>query len=316
MAKFKLVPYTVFEIIALFGIFFNSGQISLMIRHENTKIPFDISVLGLCFADLFSVMIWLLIYIYRHLLENKVVLFSREYVFIICSGGFFVLASSSLFHTLFIAIQRVFAVFFPRKFRIYFTRGSCFACLVFIWLVSFVAGFLATRYNFYKIFSVCVLACGGLLVVCSIIICLGTYRQSKTVSSMSVSARGQNRSNKRTIIYCIIITMLYVFSTFPIAILLGWIDSRDDFYLETAALWLMELNPVFNSLLYFTFNKCKQIKNWSDLLCCCDSQRQNRVNRTLARRSTVRSDIELTEIQREPRSSVLGRGNASYVAEH
>ena len=318
MANFHLVSYIVFEVIALLGILLNLAQITLIIRHKNTKIPFDISVLGLCVADLFSLIIWLSIYIYRHLLENKVVLFSKDYVFIMSLGGFFVLASSSLFQTVFIAMQRVLAVFLPLKFRICFTRKSCFACLVIIWLMSFLVGFLATRFKFYKIFSVSVLACGASLIFCYIIVCLGVYRQSKTASSMSVSNRSQNRNNKRTIIYCVIVTMLYMICTFPIAILLGWIGIRDDVYQETAALWLMELNPVSNSLLYFVFNSRKQMKSWSNLCCCCCSclQRQNRIDRTLAQGSTARSyTIELSDMQKEPPLSVHGRGNASFVNE-
>ena len=301
MANFKLVSYIVFEVIALLGILFNLAQITFIIRHKNTKIPFDISVLGLCVADLFSVIIWLSIYIYRHLLENKVVLFRQKYVFIISLGGFFVLASSSLFHTLFIAMQRVFAVFFPLKFRIFFTRKSCFACLVVIWFVSFLVGFLATRFEFYKVFSVSVLACGVSLIFCYIFVCLGVYRQSKTISSMTVSNRSQNRNNKRTIIYCVMVTVLYIICTFPVAILLGWIGIRDDVYLEAAALWLMELNPVSNSLLYFVLNSRKQMKSWSNLCCCCCSclQRQNRIDRMLARGSTSRScTIELSDMQK------------------
>ena len=130
---------------------------------------------------------------------------------------------------LFIGMQRVLATFFLSNFNLISNRGVILlAFVLFDSCLSIHVGFLAIRFNRYKIFSVVVLALRGLLVVYYLYhhfsgcVPARRYQQGEKLPSMSVSIGSQSRNNKRTIIYRVIVTRLYALSALPTANGLDW----------------------------------------------------------------------------------------------
>ena len=278
----------------------NSVQIALMIRHKRTKTPFDISMIGVCIADLIASLLWFITSLSTYVFK----VYSRYY-FIMMDAGLILSIVSSLLSTLFIAVQRSFAVFSPFKFRTYFTRQRCLKCLVFIWITSILVSFLVKYLGNFHIYSVVVLACGCLLVMCYLILCRTVHKQRHIVSSNTVQNR--SRHNRKTMLYCVLITITFVVCTFPLALLLGNIVKSPKAYLQILVRWLMALNPVFDSLLYFIFNR--------NVLCCW-IQSPERSNINGNKESTKRfGDVELGEMQRNIHHNASGRINANHVNE-
>ena len=202
-------------------------------------------------------------------------------------------------------MQRSFAVFSPFKFRICFTSQRCFICLVFIWMTSFLVSFLVEYLGNFQIFSAFVLVCGCLLIMCYLILCRTVHRQRHIVSSSSVPNR--NRNNRKTMLYCALITITFVLCTFPLALVFGEMVKSTNAHLQGLFRWLMALNPVFDSLLYFIFNR--------NVLCCwIQSPRRSDTNGNKESAKGL-GDAGLTEMQRNIHNNTSGSVNANHVNE-
>ena len=278
----------------------NFVQIALMIRHKRTKTPFDISVIGVCIADLIAALLWFILSLCRYVFKVK-----SRYYGIIMDAGLILSIVSSLLSTLFIAVQRSFAVFSPFKFRICFTRQRCLICLVIIWMTSILVSFLVKYLGNFHIYSAFVLACGCLLIMCYLILCRTVHRQRHIVSSNTVPNR--NRNNRKTMLYCVLITITFVLCTFPLAFVLGKIVKSTNAYLQNLFRWLMALNPVFDSLLYFIFNR--------NVLCCCIQSPMRSDTNGNKESAKGFCNVELAEMQRNIRRNTRESIKANDVTD-
>ena len=307
MASFFIIDTIVLEIIGSVGILSNSLQLALMIRRKHTKTPFDISVLGLCIADLLSAMLWFSFHFCLHLYLSKKITMNYEHYYITSRAGLTLSVTSSFLHTLFIAVQRSFAVFLPFRFRIYFTRQRCLICLVFIWLMSILTAFLVPFFRSYTIISLVIINCGWMLVVCYAVLCYVVYRQRAVVTSIAAHNRNRNQTNRKTMAYCVLVTISFLICTFPFALLWGEFLKSTNLYFHYAAVWPLGLNAVFDSLLYFMFRRNKNMTCYTS--CCghCCSPRKGGRDDDVANSNRISTrtlgDIKLTTI---PRNVYLG----------
>ena len=254
----------------------NSVQVVSMLRRKKTKIPFDISIFGVCVANLIASILLLLDTIFSTYvsLNKKLTGSDWETANEFFSSGIYFSVVISFYLTVFIAIQRLLAVYRPLKFRIYFTRRRCYYCMAFVWTISF----LTTMQAFLEdvgIFGYGVTTCGCLLIVCYIAICSTIYKRQKLHSSI---AQNQTRRSGRTLIYCVLITIAFIVYTFPFAISTAKIKQID--ISPMVSMLLVMLNPSFNSLLYFVFNRDKQrlCCTFRCCCCCCIRLRKHRVH--------------------------------------
>ena len=312
MASHREVECMVFEVMGSLGIVLNSAQLAVMIRRKNTKSPFDISILGLCTADLITAVMWLLLYVGRHLLLNKVVAINEEYLDIFSDAGLNLSFASSLLHTLFIAAQRSFAVFFPFKFRIYCTKRRCGYCLLLIWMMSMLVSFLVTYFQKFIIMSIVIIVCGCLLVVCYAILCCAINRQSTILAS--VSAHNRRENNHKTVAYCAFVTMAFVLCTVPFALYIDDLIIIKSFYLRSSLKWLMLLNVIIDSLLYFLFRRNEKMTCYSALCgCYCSPRPERREGNANMESGGTSGDVQLEEIPASPYPGIRGCVNASYI---
>ena len=286
----------------------NSVQVTSMLRRRKTKIPFDISVLGVCVADLIASIILLSDAILTYMFFTKKLAESDlDIVLIFFLIGFYFSMAISFYLTLFIAIQRLLAVYLPLKFRIYFTRRRCCYCLAFAWTMSFLTTMQAYLWDF-RIFAFGLITCGCLLIVCYIAICCTVYKRQKLYSAV---AQNQNQRSRRTLMHCVSITITFIVCTFPFAI--STTKMKEMHILPGVNTFLMILNPLFNSLLYFVSSRSKQ-RNCCTFHCCCCCCIRLRKHRVQISEESERGSgcFVLTKIHREYPSC---RVNENYVNE-
>ena len=315
MASFFVIYTIVLEIIGSLGILSNSLQLALMIRRKHTKTPFDISVFGLCIADLMSAILWFSFHLCLHLYLTKKITLNSKYYYIISNAGLTLSVTSSFLHTLFIAVQRSFAVFLPFRFRIYFTRQRCLICLVFIWLMSILTAFLVPFFRSYTIISLVIINCGWMLVVCYSLLCWVVYRQRAAVTSIAAHNRNRNQTNRKTMAYCVLVTISFIICTFPFALLWGEFFKSTNLYFQYAVRWPVGLNAVFDSLLYFMFRRNENMTCYISLCSQCCLPRKRGRDDDVANRNRISArtigDINLTAI---PRNVYLdGSGNMNTM---
>lgn len=260
--------------ISLIGIVMNVIQLILIIRQKKTKLAFDLTILSLNIADLLVAIGSTLKSIYICFYLTDVNAFKQTVSTIIEIGTDFCVFSS-FFHALFIAMQRFFAVFFPIKFRIYFTKHRCIAGLIAIWIFSILMTGLPYLVKSNGLFHpVIITIIDALLTTFYVIICYRVYYRRTAVSSTMSSTR--HDQNSWTLQYSAIVTITFVICTFPYAIVeirylsVNKISFHENFEitrsLQITYLMIM-LNPALDSGLYFMVNYKKNISRWS-LRCC------------------------------------------------
>ena len=292
------------ESIGIVALLLNSAQAFLILRHKKMKTPFDISVFGVCIADLIALIFFLINFICVDLLTYNVARFDWSIPNFVSIVGFYFSMTASLLLTLFIAVQRLFAVYSPLKFRIYFTIRRCCYCLVFILIMSFLPCLHAYSFQNVDMFLYGVIICGCLLILCYMVICSTVYKRRERISAI---APNQTRRTIRTLKYCVMITISFLMCTFPFAIHAVIKESLK------SILFLILLNPLFNSLLYFVFNhrKPQTCCTCCYSYCCCNRPSHRRVN--ISGESERRSGcFVLTEMHRDHVSCHV---NGNYVSD-
>ena len=193
---------------------------------------------------------------------------------LILAIGSFLSICSSICHSVFIAIQRFLATFFPTKFRIYFTRKHCIAGLIIVWLLSILLTALlyiaTTIYIYVPVFSIISDAC---LITFYVMICCRVYYKRRQLSSAMASSR--HRQNNWTLQYSALTSIAFPSCTLPYAVtdLRRTVDDPNVSFefqvlllVTTSSLYL---NPTLDSVLFF-------IANYKEKICCQSLRRSNR----------------------------------------
>lgn len=255
------------------GMILNMFQLILMVRGKKTKLAFDITILSLDIADIFASISLILDSIRESFSLNGVIIYSETFRRINSIGLYFSIYSS-FFHALLIAMQRLFAVFFPMKFQKHFTKRSCITCLVVIWILSLLLSVLTNYLKFSrKIFPHMIVSIGVLLTVFYFMICWRLYSQRRTVSARRSSTVGHR--NHWVLQYSVIVTVAFIACTFPFGVLLirrstGTFNSLQETFeinrqLRIASM-IITLNPALDTLLYL-ITHYRQKLSFSALLC-------------------------------------------------
>ena len=274
-------------IFSLLAIILNLAQIALMIYKKKTKVPFEKTLLSLALADFLVSTSQCLFFALIYLQFRGFFTIPLAVVGVLASlVGFSIY--SSLFHSIFIAVQRIYAVLLPIKFRIHFTLEVCLVSLVIIWVVSLTLSVLVIYLRNFTGHPYILLAASGVLVLCYTLICYRVRLQRSRVS-ISANSRQQNDSTCRTLVYSVLVTAAFLLCTLPTAV---YILNRSIsvFALKFTEL-MLTLNPVVDSLLYFAFS------HMSLKRCCCfpGNTRRVRVSEPLA--ITRSSHLELPQVE-------------------
>ena len=259
--------------IGSFGIILNMLQLILMVNGKKTKLAFDITILSLDIADIFASICFIMDGVYESLSLNGIIIFNKTLRRIISIGLYFSIYSS-FFHALLIAIQRLFAVFFPMKFQKHFRKRSCITCLVITWILSLLLSVLTNFFKFSRVLLPhMIVSIGVLLTVFYIMICWRLNFQRRRVYDRRSSTLV--RRNNWVLQYSVIVTVAFVACTFPFGILLirrstGTFNSPQEIFeisrqLRIASM-IITLNPTLDTLLYLIAHYKRKF-SFSTFLC-------------------------------------------------
>ena len=243
-------------VVSFLAMILNIAQFVHMIRRKKTKLPFEKTLLSLALADFLTSISHCLFYVFIYIYHRNLLTFPALVFGVLATlVGFSVY--SSLFHSIFIAVQRIYAVLLPIKFRIHFKSAVCLVSLVVIWIASLCMSVVVIYREKPFGHSYIILAISGILPLFYCIICCRLRSQRSRVF-ISTTTRQQNDSSCRTFIYSILVTAAFLFCTLPIAV---YIQSRSTSIIALKFTELMlSLNPVADSLLYFAFSHMSQKK--------------------------------------------------------
>ena len=257
----------------LTGLILNSIEFIFIVRRKKIKLAFDLTILSLNVADfIVSICITIIrMYMYLVLTSGNTTWYPSTFVL---QTGLSFSINSSIWHSVFIAIQRFLAVFFPTRFRIYFTRKHCIAGLIVVWMLSILQSALPyIGMTIYFCLPVFLIICDACLITFYVMICCRVYFKRRQVSSAMASSR--HHQNNWTLQYSVLVTIAFIFCTFPYAvvhlrIIVGGPTLSFESQLELVVTSsILYLNPALDSVLFF-------IANYKQKICCQPLRYSNR----------------------------------------
>ena len=231
-----------------------------IIKIKKYKSVFGLTLLSLCNADIIGALSFAVCGTLR-LIEYS----GRETILIVPNSKFekswkaghaalFFAVFSSFLHVLIIAVQRLFAVFFPLKFKVLFTYKGCATLLIFAWLLCLSLSILAFR-SVMTLFLVSywtTLTVNCLLILAYSAICCKTllavkHRRSLTIRSKS----GGDGATKKVILVSLAVTVCFLVCTFVFPIYYLFVLCKWPNPMYHVVTSMIAINPFVDPLLYF-----------------------------------------------------------------
>ena len=276
-------------IVSLLAIILNVAQIVVMIYKKKTKVPFEKTLLSLALADAFVSISKFLFLASIYLLLGGIIIITTPWKVI---GVFNLMVGFSIYfamcHSIFIAVQRIYAVFLPIEFRENFTSGICLVSIFAVWVVSLALSALEIFLRNFNGYVYIMLAASGVLILCYTMICCHVRSQRSRVS-ISTNPQQQNDSTSRTLVYSVLVTAAFLFCTVPHVV--NMLIRSDSYFALRITGLMLTLNPVVDSLLYFAFSHMSQKK------CCCFPGNAHRAREAETVAITRSSHLELPQIE-------------------
>ena len=273
-------------IVSFLAMILNIAQIALMIHKKKTKVPFEKTLLSLAFADSLASISHCLFFALTYLHFRGFVVIPRVAIGLLASLVAFSIYSS-LIHSIFIAVQRIYAVLLPFKFRIHFTSAVCLVSIVVVWAVSLTLSVFVIYLENFIGHPFIIVAVSGVLVLCYIMICYHVRVQRRR-AAVSANPQQQNDLACRTLVYSILVTAAFLICMLPNAIYI--LSRSDSVFAQKFTELMFTLNSVADSLLYFVFPQISQKK------CCCFPGNTHRVRMAEPLAVTSSSCLELPQI--------------------
>lgn len=224
------------------GSILNLLEIASLLHERRTALPFDITLISLATADLsFSLVLFIgssiqLIYGTVYIID----------VIVFCDIIFTGL--SSVFHLVFIAVQRLIAVIRPLSFSVWFTKRRCVSIVFLLWLSSAI-GAVPVAFNqlvYVRVLNNIHFPVGCILSLSYAILCYRILTRKRIGTT-----RNSSHQSKEIILYSFAVSIVYIACTWPVTICVIFKSET------TFGTNLYILNAVFDPLVYCLF---KQIK--------------------------------------------------------
>ncbi len=232
------------------GFVVNAVEIGCICHKGKQRTTFDLVLLSLSISDLlvsssFSIMYFAMLY-----LESWLML--ATYFF----GVPGLLSTfSSIFHAIFIGIQRICAVAFPLKVNRILGKFRCIVVIVLLWIASI--GITLALILFPGVYSHAM----GPSVLTSVILLILLYSCLLCIIKRkpTLSSRTREQSNKRVMIYSFALMLVNLCCIFPFGIIQFYhIFYSSPIWFIRMSLIILICNPLFNSLLYFFISYCRK----------------------------------------------------------
>ena len=231
-----------------------------ILKIRKYKSVFGLTLLSLCIADIFGGLSFAICGLLR-LIESS----GRETIYIVSNSKFkksyqvghaalFFSVSSSFFHVLIIAMQRLLAVFSPLKFKVLFTYKICAILLALTWLLSLALCVLAFYsvlilffVTFYTTFIVCIV-----LVIIYAAICYQTMLTTKRRRAMAVNSADSD-SMMKVIRVSLTVTIAFLVCTFLHPVYYLFVNGKIPNPMYHLVTSIIAVNPFLDPLIYFFF---------------------------------------------------------------
>ena len=243
--------YIALTSVGVVGILANTLQMVFLRKEKGKKTSFQITIFSLSIAD-FSVSL-ILVYSGLYFIAEEMNLFTKSQEFLrIFLANLTFCQQSSFFHILFIAVERLMAVFYPLRFQFIFTRKVCIVSLLIIWALSFALSFTAVSDLKYLYKPVTIIS--GVSLICSYMaICIKLFKRRNSVIVRTAS-ENSNAAYSRTVTQSLAVTIAFIICTMPYLF-----TTNDDHPLMLMFARVMIVgNVLLNPIVYFLFAHCKR----------------------------------------------------------
>ena len=256
----QLIAFCIaFVICGILGLTANIAQSVLLYRKRKNKSLFDLSLSSLCVADIIVSLAFIAFGLAQILILSKPLTLDSLKIYRLVSALFLNVINysifCSLFHVVFIALQRFMVVFFPLKFKVMATKMRCIIFLAVVWVASvgFMAlGHLKQRRAISRFYGYFIFILGALLVILYIAICYRVFRSAK----LRLAPKRDETSSKRLAVHAVAVTTIFIVCNFPYASLqlTGIVPVTYSLSLRV----LLGLNPLLDSVVYFFAVYCRK----------------------------------------------------------
>ena len=238
---------TIFLATFLAGVGLNALEITFIVREKKIKEPFNMSILSLAIADLFSSITMVILGII-YIVKSKYLEGLLKIVF--------PSLISSQFHIIYITVLRLIAVMWPMKLKILITPLRSTVSLIVIWILSIAFTIVHKQFEIWS--GTIMLGCVLLICGVSIIISYGLIVYTLIKQRMKITPTTSSRQNLRTVAYSLALTIAFIVCNYPWAFILFTQDNYDPSQIplntETFLLWL---TLIIDPIIYFLFNSLK-----------------------------------------------------------
>ena len=251
------------------GFLFNILELVVIIRQKKYKEVFGLSLTSLCIADIIGSLtlslaggLRLISYPGRETfpIYEKTSLATGWKV---GHGSLQFAVGTSFMHIVFIAIQRLFAVLLPLKFKANFTYARCAAGIIITWLIMFIYGTFAFFFSkvLLNMSYYLVLVMELILIITYGAITFKTWRDDKKRASLQPKANSQATTDdavNKVLFHSLAVTFAFLICTLPhsvfyIYLVVQRLTAYHDLSTYHTVNSLISINPFLDPLIYFFF---------------------------------------------------------------
>ena len=237
----SLVPLPVI-IAGLIGILFITFQLVHLLRRTQSTV-FNKTIVSLCISDFLSCLSFIGAGVASIMKSNWGVscTFAAMAVFV----------AASVFHLIFMGLQRLVAIALPLKVSRIFSATRCVFILCSIWIAAFMYGVVISHIfkNYAQVVnSVAVVVTGTILFALYIGIGVKITKRGQDSSMIPHNSKSL-RKNRLVYVHSVCVTVTFVLSYAPLATEMLYLPANlESYYISQS---LMALNPIMNALVYF-----------------------------------------------------------------
>ena len=249
-----ITPVSIILIVAGFiGLLINTFEIVHLLRSKQST-TFNKTVASLCISDLLSCLTFIGF--------GVTTIIKHQWGILSTDIAMNILVTVSVFHLLFIGIQRLIAIALPLKVNQIFTARRCITILSLIWIAGTVYGILVVLIftsDRNLINSAAAFVSGMVLFALYIGIGWKIRQRNRTIPRTTQSR--QSLQNRLVFLHSVCVTIAFALSYLPFPLEKLFAPQRP--ITQYIFHSLMTLNPIIDALVYFSlqYYRHKQLKN-------------------------------------------------------
>ena len=248
----------------LVGFMTNVFEAILICYRRKHKSIFGMTLFSLCIADILSSLCFFVVGLMR-LIEydgSSTITITPNTKFVKAyhggHGALFFSMGTSFVHIIIIAVQRLFAVFMPFRYKSSFRYKHCLILLISVWILFFgvgVIGYFFIKLLWYATYIMSLTVCGVLILSYTAIV-IKNYRADRRREVLVINRDSEHIKNLPKVTHKILnlsiaVTVAFLLCTFPHAIFYLFLKLHMAMYHTVNS--AISINPFLDSIIYFFF---------------------------------------------------------------